>query len=121
MEAHRTITRLSGLRLVYRFWPVAAVLGFMYTIGQRTSKINEVVIWKNETAPRIEKMDMQGSVSFLHFHTQYEKEQQQQYDRLKELEKDMRQQDVMKQKIEAMERVQLDRNPRYQPPESRRP
>jgi hypothetical protein len=52
---------------------------------------------------------------------QYEKEQAQQYERIKELEKEIRQIEVMKQKIESLERAQLDRNPRYQPPPERRP
>jgi hypothetical protein len=96
-----------------------AVIGFIYYIGQRGSKIAEVVEWKKEMAPRIERMDAQGTLSFSLFHTQYEKEQAQQYDRLKELEKEIRQIEVMKQKIESLERAQLDRNPRYQPPSGR--
>ena len=36
------------------------------------------------------------------FHTQYDKEQAQQYERIKELEKEIRQIEVMKQKIESL-------------------
>ena len=96
-----------------------AVIGFIYYIGQRGSKIAEVVEWKKEMAPRIERMDAQGTLSFSLFHTQYDKEQAQQYEILKELQKEVRQIDLMKQKIEALERAQLDRNPRFQPPERR--
>lgn len=98
-----------------------SVIGFIYAVGQRGGKITEVVDWKKEIAPRIERMDSQGTTSFSHFHLQYEKEQLQQYERIKELEKEMRALDVMKQKIESLERAQLDRNPRYNPPPERRP
>jgi hypothetical protein len=81
-----------------------AVLGFMYGIGQRGGKITEVVDWKNETAPRIERMDSKGTVSFELFHVQYDKEQAQQYERIKELERKVEQIAVLKSQIEAMER-----------------
>ena len=98
-----------------------AVVGFIYYIGQRGSKISEVVEWKKEMAPRIERIDSQGTISFTLFHVQYEKEQAQQYERIKELEREIRQLEVLKQKVESLERAQLDRNPRYQPPSERRP
>lgn len=85
---------------------IMAVLGFMYGIGQRGGKITEVVDWKNETAPRIERMDSKGTVSFELFHIQYDKEQAQQYERIKELEKaiyDDRIKDL-KLRIEHLER-----------------
>ena len=96
-----------------------AVVGFIYYIGQRGSKISEVVEWKKEMAPRIERMDSTGTISFSLFHAQYDKEQAQQYERIKELEKEIRQLEVIKQKVESLERAQLDRNPRYQPPRKR--
>jgi hypothetical protein len=98
----------------------AGVVAAAFILGTARQKVNDVIAWKAEVAPRIERMDRQGSLSFEQFHIQYEKEQALQYERLKELEKEGRQIDVMKQKIEALERAQLDRNPRYQPPEPRR-
>lgn len=98
-----------------------SVIGFIYAVGQRGGKITEVVEWKKEVAPRLERMDREGTLSFAQFHAQYDKEQAQQYERLKELEKEGRQLDVLKQKVEALERAQLDRNPRYMPPPERRP
>lgn len=85
---------------------IAGVLGFMYAIGQRTSKIGEVVDWKSETAPRIERMDSKGTISFELFHTQYDKEQGQQYERIKELEKALYDERIkdLKSRIEALER-----------------
>jgi hypothetical protein len=81
-----------------------AVLGFMYGIGQRGGKITEVVDWKNETAPRIERMDSKGTVSFELFHIQYDKEQAQQYERIKELEKEIKQVEALKARIENLEK-----------------
>jgi hypothetical protein len=98
-----------------------SVIGFIYAVGQRGGKITEVVEWKKEVAPRLERMDREGTLSFSQFHAQYDKEQGQQYERLKELEKEIRQIEVMKQKIEQLERAQLDRNPRFQPAPERRP
>lgn len=90
---------------------VSGVLGFMYAIGQRTSKMVEVVEWKKETAPRIERIDSKGSVSFELFHIQYDKEQAQQYERIKELERQIGQIDVLKTRIDILERKQNeDRN-----------
>jgi hypothetical protein len=66
---------------------VFAVLGTVYVVGQRTGKMNEVVAWKTDIAPRIERMDRQGSISFENFKTQYEKEQAKQYEQLEELSK----------------------------------
>lgn len=83
---------------------VMAVLGFMYGIGQRGGKITEVVEWKQETAPRIERMDSKGTISFELFHIQYDKEQAQQYERIKELESKIGQIDVLKSRIDALER-----------------
>lgn len=76
----------------------------MYGIGQRGGKITEIVEWKNDTAPRIERMDSKGTISFELFHIQYDKEQQQQYERIKELEKEIKQVEVLKSRIDNLER-----------------
>jgi hypothetical protein len=81
-----------------------AVLGFMYGIGQRGGKITEVVEWKNETAPRIERMDSKGTISIELFHIQYDKEQAQQYERIKELESKIGQIEVLKSRVDNLER-----------------
>lgn len=83
---------------------VTAVLGFFYGIGQRGGKITEVVDWKTETAPRIERMDSKGTISFELFHIQYDKEQAQQYERIKDLEKEVRQIEALKARVNALER-----------------
>ena len=57
---------------------VVGVLGFFYGVGQRTNKIAEVVDWKAETAPRIERMDAKGTTSFKLFHEEYLRTQERQ-------------------------------------------
>jgi hypothetical protein len=75
---------IVGLPLISAFF---AVIGTVYVVGQRTANVTEVVKWKAEIAPRIERMDRQGSISFENFRAQYEKEQAKQYEQLEELSK----------------------------------
>ena len=81
---------------------VTAVLGFFYGIGQRGGKITEVVDWKTETAPRIERMDSKGTISFKLFHDEYlQPKQAQQYERIKDLEKEVRHIEALKARVTA--------------------
>jgi hypothetical protein len=64
---------------------IFAAFGSVYVVGQRTGKVNEVVTWKAEIAPRIEKMDAQGTLSFTHFKEQYDRVQDNQFKQLEEL------------------------------------
>ena len=59
-------------------------------MGSARQKVKDLVAWKEEIAPKIERMDSVGSLSFDHFHKQYEKDQARINERLKELEKEMR-------------------------------
>jgi hypothetical protein len=68
---------------------VAGVLGFFYGIGQRGGKIAEVVDWKTETAPRIERMDAKGTNSFEIFHDEYLRTQKRQEDELERLRQEI--------------------------------
>ena len=43
--------------------------------------------WKEVYAPRIERMDARGTLSFEHFHLEYLRTQARQEDKLKELDK----------------------------------
>jgi hypothetical protein len=61
-----------------------------FTVGSARQKVRELVTWKDQIAPKIERMDSVGSLSFDHFHKQYEKDQSRIDDRLKELEKEVR-------------------------------
>jgi hypothetical protein len=76
-------------------------------VGQRTGKISEVVDWKKETAPRIERMDSKGTISFELFHIQYDKEQAQQYERIKDLEKEIKQIEVLKARLEDLREITI--------------
>jgi len=46
--------------------------------------------WKEIHAPHIERMDSQGTLSFEHFHSEYLRNQTRQEERIKELEKELR-------------------------------
>jgi hypothetical protein len=61
-----------------------------FTVGSARQKVRDLVAWKAEIAPKIERMDSVGSLSFDHFHKQYEKDQARIDDRLKELEREVR-------------------------------
>jgi len=65
---------------------IVGVVVAAFILGRNSQKINDVVVWKNEMAPRIERMDSKGTLSFEIFHIQYVKEQAQQYARLEKLE-----------------------------------
>jgi hypothetical protein len=47
---------------------VIGVIVASYVLGQRTGKVLDLQDWKNETAPRIERMDSKGTISFELFH-----------------------------------------------------
>jgi len=61
-----------------------------YVLGQRTGKVLELQDWKSETAPRIERMDGQGTLSFKLFHEEYLRTQARQEDALRDLDKRLR-------------------------------
>ena len=61
-----------------------------FTFGSRIQKVNDIVTWKDQISPKIERMDSVGSLSFDHFHKQYEKDQARIDERLKELEREVR-------------------------------
>lgn len=90
---------------------VIGVISTAFVVGSARQRVSDIVQWKAEVAPRIERMDSQGTLSFSHFHTQYEKEQAHQYEKIKELEKEAKQIETMKLKIESLERAVLDRRP----------
>ena len=57
-----------------------------FTFGSRIQKVNDIVEWKKAIDPKIERMDSVGSLSFDHFHKQYEKDQARSDRRLEKLE-----------------------------------
>lgn len=88
---------------------VLSIVFAAYIVGQRTGKVLVLEKWQNETAPRIERMDRQGTVSFEYFLTHYKEEQGKQYARLKALEDEVRHLETMQLRIERLEkRVGID-------------
>ena len=61
-----------------------------FTFGSRIQKVNEIVEWKKQIDPKIERMDSSGSLSFGHWKEGYTKEQQRNEERLKNLETDVK-------------------------------
>lgn len=91
---------------------IVGVLGFIYGIGQRGGKISEVVDWKIETAPRIERMDARGTNSFEIFHEEYLRTQKRQEDELERLRQAIydKRMDDLRSRIQALEK---DHEPKY--------
>jgi hypothetical protein len=82
-------TRWIGIwRYVITF--LVGVIVAAFTVGSARQKVKDLVAWKEHIDPKIERMDSVGSLSFDHFHKQYDKDQQRIDERLKELEKEMK-------------------------------
>jgi len=45
-----------------------------YIVGQRTGKVLDLEKWRTEIAPKIERMDSVGTLSFEHWKTAHDKE-----------------------------------------------
>jgi hypothetical protein len=82
------------------------VLGFIYAVGQRTNKIVDVVDWKHDVAPRIERMDSKGTLSFEIFHEEYLRTQSRQEEWLRKIERDVHDKEMsdLKDRILTLER-----------------
>ena len=65
---------------------VIGVVGAAFAIGGRSQKIHDLEKWKNEVAPRIERMDSVGSLSFDHFKAEYTRDRERTEHRLEKLE-----------------------------------
>jgi hypothetical protein len=85
-DTKSTVTGIVKTAASFALGVVAAA----FFLGGREAKINDVAQWKQETAPRIERMDNIGSHSFEYFQKEYEKTQSRQEKKLEELEKDIR-------------------------------
>lgn len=83
-----------------------AVIGTVYVIGQRTNKIVEVVDWKKDTAPLIEKMNGEGTTSFKIFHEEYLRRQVSQEAELNRLQQEIHDKQLadLKERIITLER-----------------
>ena len=70
---------------------IIAAIAVIFFFGGREAKINDLLLWKTDTAPKIQRMDTTGTLSFELFHKEYDRTQQRQEEKLKELEKEIRQ------------------------------
>jgi len=86
--SHPKVVWLGVWKQVVSF--VVGVIVASFVVGSARQKVKDLVAWKEEIAPKIERMDSVGSLSFDHFHKQYEKDQTRIDDRLKELEKEVK-------------------------------
>jgi hypothetical protein len=82
----------AALVNIWRY-AVSFIIGVIiaaFTVGTARQKVREISVWKDETAPRIERMDATGTLSFAHFHAEYLRTQARQEEKLKELEKELK-------------------------------
>jgi hypothetical protein len=85
---------------------VVGIVFAAYVLGQRTGKVLDLSEWKTETAPRIERMDSQGTTSFKIFHDEYLRTQARQEAKLLELEQRIydKQIDDLKLRLQTLEK-----------------
>jgi len=69
---------------------VVGVIAAAFVLGSARQRVNDLTSWKAETAPRIERMDSKGTLSFELFHKEYERTQARQEKELESLEKDVK-------------------------------
>jgi hypothetical protein len=69
---------------------VGGIILAAFILGGRQQKINDLVNWKDKTAPLIDRMDSQGSLSFHHFHEEYLRTQARQEKMIGELDSRLR-------------------------------
>ena len=69
---------------------VIAATAVIFFFGGREAKINDIVAWKAETAPKIQRMDTTGTLSFDLFHQEYLRTQARQEKKIDDLEKEIR-------------------------------
>jgi hypothetical protein len=88
-ETHTAVEKWIGIwRYIISF--LVGVIVASYVVGGARQKIADVGRWKEQTAPRIERMDSQGTLSFELFHKEYDRTQHRQEETLKELDKRLR-------------------------------
>jgi hypothetical protein len=69
---------------------IVGVVVAAFVVGSARQKVSDLVKWKEEIAPKIERMDSKGSLSFDHFHEEYLRTQARQEKRIDQVEKDIR-------------------------------
>ena len=69
---------------------LVGVIMAAFTVGSARQRVQSLWQWKEEITPKIERMDSKGTLSFEHFEKSYYSNQRHTDDRLKELEKDVK-------------------------------
>jgi hypothetical protein len=85
---------------------VGGVILAAYVVGQRTGKVGELVDWKTETVPRLERMDSKGTLSFEGFHDEYLRTQARQEAALTKLQEEVHDKQItdLKERLLTLER-----------------
>jgi hypothetical protein len=91
---------------------IVGVVVAAFILGKNSQKVNDVLLWKadvtqrwkSDVAPRIERMDRQGSISFENFKTNYDAEQAKQYKRLERLETEVAHLETLNFRVDKMEK-----------------
>jgi hypothetical protein len=91
---------------------IVGVIVAAFILGKNSQKVNDVLLWKAEVtqrwktdvAPRIERMDRQGSISFENFKVNYDLEQGKQYKRLEKLEQEVSHLETLNFRVERLEK-----------------
>jgi hypothetical protein len=92
---------------------IGGVVAAAFWFGVRSQKLasnqNEIMLWKAEVAPQIQRMDSKGTAAGERFSLDQGKELGRMEKDIEELKKEARSIEAMKLKIEGLERAQLDR------------
>ena len=95
---------------------IGGVIAAAFWFGVRSQKLastqTEILLWKAEVAPQIQRMDSKGTAAGERFSLEQAKELGRLDERMKEVEKDSRSIEAMKLKIEGLERAILIDRPR---------
>ena len=69
---------------------LVGVIVAAFVVGSARQRVSDLVAWRAEITPKIERMDSQGSLSFHSFEKHYMETQARHEERLRELEKDVK-------------------------------
>ena len=94
---------------------IGGVVAAAFWFGVRSQKLasnqTEIMLWKAEVAPQIQRMDAKGTAAGERFSLEQGKELGRMEERMKELEKESKSIEAMKLKIDTLERATFQRVP----------
>lgn len=76
---------------------IVGVIVAAFILGRNSQRINDVVQWKTQIAPVIERMDSRGSLSFEHWQRGYDKQELRTEEHFKKLDAEI---DELQKKID---------------------